>query len=333
MNVLILGGTIFFGRHLVHILQERGHRITLFNRGVHFANDFPDVEKLRGNRDGDLSALKDRKWDVVIDTCGYIPRIVRESAQLLSPNVNRYVFISSVSVYEDAEGLKDETSPVAKLTDETTETITNETYGGLKYLCEQAAENAMPERVLVVRPGLIVGAHDWSGRFAYWVHRGLGGGDVVVPDADEQVCQFIDVRDLAEWIVSMVEKEETGVYNADGSSKIRLGDVIKTCFANKKDTEYKFVAISDEILLENNVAPYTELPLWIPAAWGNRIFSSEKAIQKGLCYRSIDDTIKNIAAWLQTVEPKEKALGKSLTPEREKIIMHNDKDNANFIYA
>ncbi len=321
MNVLILGGTIFLGRHLVCTLLEHGHTVTLFNRGIHFPDDFPDIEKLRGNRDGDLSALEGRKWDVVIDTCGYVPRIVEMSARLLAENVKQYVFISSVSVYEDNEGVMDESSPVSKLTDTTTEEITTVTYGALKYLCEQSAEAAMPGRVLTIRPGLIVGANDWSGRFAYWVNRAMKGGKVLVPDAQEQVCQFIDVRDLAEWIVLMVENGATGVYNADGDRKITFGDVLKACFAGSNEGKHEFVPVSEEFLLENEVVPYRELPLWVPEAWSNRIFSSEKAIGEGLLYCRLSDTVEDIRLWLLEQETTEKAMGKSMTVERERELV------------
>lgn len=321
MNVLILGGTIFLGRHLVCTLLEHGHTVTLFNRGVHFADDFPDVEKLRGNRDGNLSALEGRKWDVVIDTCGYVPRIVEMSARLLAENVKRYVFISTVSVYEDNEGIMDESSPVCKLDDTTNEEITPSTYGALKYLCEQAAEEAIPGRVLTVRPGLIVGANDWSGRFSYWVNRALKGGKVLIPDARDQACQFIDVRDLAEWIVLMVEKESTGVYNADGNPNITFGDVLKACFAGSKEGKYEFVPVSEEFLLENEVAPYSELPLWVPNAWGNRIFSSERAVAEGLLYCRLSDTVEDIRLWLLEQETTEKAMGKSMSMERERKLV------------
>ena len=329
MNVLILGGTIFLGRHLVSALQERGHTVTLFNRGVHIADDLQQIEKLHGNRDGDLSALVGRKWDAVIDTCGYVPRIVGMSAQLLAPNVDRYIFISSVSVYQDNEGIMDETSSVIKLSDIKTEEITSETYGGLKYLCEQAAEDAMPGRVLIIRPGLIVGANDWSGRFSYWVNRASTGGKVLVPDASDQECQFIDVRDLAEWITDMVEKKTTGIYNADGDANVTFGNVLKACFSGKRAGEYEFVKVSEEFLLEHEVEPYRELPLWVPKAWGNRIFSSEKAINEGLLYCRLSDTVEDIRSWLLTVKKKEKVLGKSLTAEREQELIEKWKISEN----
>src|SRR5579864_2842976 len=163
MQLLILGGTIFLGRHLVESALARGHTVTLFNRGQHNPDLFPNVEKLRGDRNGDLSALKGRQWDAVVDTCGYVPRIVRESARLLADAVGHYTFISSISVYPafPEPGL-DESAPVGTLDDARVEEVTGETYGPLKALCEQEVEAAMPGRTLNVRAGLIVGPHDPS---------------------------------------------------------------------------------------------------------------------------------------------------------------------------
>ena len=199
MKLLILGGTVFLGRHLVEAAQARGHQLTLFNRGQHNPELFAGVEKLRGDRSGDLSALRGRRWDAVIDTCGYIPRIVRASAELLADAVDHYTFVSSLSVYADTSrpGI-DESAPVGQLADETVEDITGETYGPLKALCEQAAGRALPGRVLTVRPGLIVGPHDPTDRFTYWPVRVARGGALLAPGRPERRVAFVDVRDLAE---------------------------------------------------------------------------------------------------------------------------------------
>src|SRR5215213_4666302 len=171
MNLLILGGTIFLGRYLVEAALARGHQVTLFNRGQHGPELFPDVEKLRGDRDGGLDVLRGRRWDAVADTSGYLPRVVRASAELLADAVELYVFISSMSVYADFRRPNDEDSPTAKLADESAEEATGEAYGALKALCERAAESALPGRVLNVRAGLIVGPYDPTGRFTYWTGR------------------------------------------------------------------------------------------------------------------------------------------------------------------
>src|SRR5579872_4273010 len=217
MKLLILGGTVFLGRHIVEAALARGHEVTLFNRGQHNPDLFPEVEKLRGDRNGDLAALQGRQWDAAIDTSGFVPRVVRASAEALANAVKHYTFISSISVYADFTKLGiDESSPVAKLVDESVEEVTGETYGGLKALCEQAAEEALPGKVLIVRPGLIVGPDDQTDRFTYWPYRVAQGGEMLAPGRPAHQEQFIDVRDLAQWIVRMVEAGKTGVYNATG---------------------------------------------------------------------------------------------------------------------
>ena len=204
MDVLIMGGTGFLGRHLVEAALGEGHRVTLFNRGSSAPDLFPDVETIKGDRELDLSALSGRRWDAAIDTCGYVPRVVRASARLLADAVDHYTFVSSISVYPDAmEPGSDEDAPVQELLDPTVEEVTAKTYGGLKAICEQAAEEEMPGRVLNVRPGLISGPHDPTDRFTYWPRRISAGGEVLAPDSPERQVQFIDVRDLAAWIVRM----------------------------------------------------------------------------------------------------------------------------------
>lgn len=320
MNILLLGGSIFLGRHIAIAALNNGHSVTFFNRGHHFPDDFPEIEKIRGDRATDLHLLHGRTWDVVIDTCGYFPRIVSTSAQFFADKAKRYVFISSVSVYAGEHGHLDENSDVMRIEDPTVETITGETYGALKYLCELAAEYYMPERVLTIRPGLIVGPNDWSGRFNYWVHRMNQGGNVLVPNASELITQFIDVRDLAEWTIRMVENTMTGIYNADGDTSRTFGDVIETCM-RAAQREINLVPVSEHFLIEHGVQPYTELPLWIPPEFGSRTFDSSKANATGLTYRSINDTVESTAHWLSTISPIEKALGKSLTPEREAELL------------
>ena len=222
LKVLILGGTAFLGPEIVEAARAHGHVLTLFNRGKTNPGLFPDIEKLRGDRNGDLKALEGRSWDAVIDTSGYVPRHVRDSARLLSKAVGHYVFISTVSVYADfkAEGM-DESAPVGTLPDPTVEQVTGETYGPLKALCEKAAEEAMPGHVANVRPGLIVGPGDPTDRFSYWPVRVAKGGDVLAPGNPDTAVQFIDVRDLAAWSVKLVEDGHAGVYNAVGP-KARL---------------------------------------------------------------------------------------------------------------
>ncbi|MCE5207811.1 MAG: epimerase, partial [Chloroflexi bacterium] len=206
MKILVIGGTRFLGRAAVEAVLAAGHKVTLFNRGVSNPSLYPQVETIIGDRSMDLSLLKGRSWDAVIDTCGYVPRVVRMSASALSGSVGHYTFISTISVYSETwkTGI-DENGVLGVLEDETTEEITGGAYGPLKALCEQAAEDAMPGRVLTIRPGLIVGPHDPTDRFTYWPVRVAQGGEVLAPDSPDYKCQVIDVRDLAEWNIRMIE--------------------------------------------------------------------------------------------------------------------------------
>jgi 2'-hydroxyisoflavone reductase len=196
VKLLILGGTRFLGRHLVDAALERNHQVTLFNRGKSNPDWYPEIETIIGDRDSDLEQLTERSWEAVLDTCGYIPRIVRASAQALSAAVTHYTFISSISVYADETiPNMDETALVGSIEDETVEEITGETYGPLKVLCEQEVQSAFPEGALIIRPGLIVGPHDPSDRFTYWPVRLARGGDVLAPGDPRMPVQIIDARD------------------------------------------------------------------------------------------------------------------------------------------
>lgn len=303
MKLLILGGTRFLGRHLVEAAQARGHEITLFNRGLSSPNLYPDVEHLRGNRDGDLSTLEGRRWDAVIDPSGYVPRIVRASAELLADVVEHYTFISSISVYPDSSLRNlDETAEVARLEDETTEDVAAN-YGGLKVLCEQVAEAIMPGRVLNVRAGLIVGPHDPTDRFTYWPVRVALGGDVLAPGKPQRQVQFIDARDLAAWIIGMAETLRTGTFNVTGPAEmLTMTETLDACkTVSRSDTAFTWA--SDDFLLENTVTPFTEMPLWVPESYnGIMEVSIHKALAEGLTFRPLSDTIRDTLDWNATRE-------------------------------
>ncbi len=303
MKILILGGTVFLGRHIVDDALRRGHEVTLFNRGVHNPELFPQVEKLRGDRDGDLSALRGRRWDVVVDTCGFVPRVVKLSAEALADSVGLYVFVSSLSVYADFSkpGLNED-APLAKMQDESSEDV-NEHYGALKALCEQAAESVMHGRVLVSRPGLIVGPHDPTGRFTYWPRRVAEGGEVLAPGEPNRCVQFIDARDLAEWIVSASEKGFRGVYNTNGPEHpLMMGALLDEC-KRVSQSDAGFTWVSDEFLEEEGVGQWTELPLWLSQNSGEEhagfmAIDSSKAIAAGLRFRALAETIRDTLEWL-----------------------------------
>ncbi|MBN1878112.1 MAG: epimerase [Anaerolineae bacterium] len=305
MHILILGGTRFLGRCLAEIALERGHALTLFNRGHSDPDLFPAAEKLIGDRDSKLGALAGRHWDAVIDTCGYVPRIVQQSAALLANTVNHYTFISSLSVYADASspGI-DETAPVGILEDESVEVIDEKTYGPLKALCEQTVAAALPGRTLIIRPGLIVGSYDRSDRFTYWPYRIAQGGEVLAPGRPGRPVQFIDVRDLATWTLDMIEARQTGIYNANGPVKpVPMGELLTTC-QDVVRGDATLTWVSDAFLVEHNVGPWMEMPLWIPEsdpdATGFFAFDCSKAVVAGLKYRPIAETIRDTLAWANT---------------------------------
>jgi len=326
VNLLILGGTIFLGRHLVEAAQSRGHRVTLFNRGQHCPDLFSDVEKLRGDRDGGLDVLRGREWDAVVDTCGYVPRIVRQSAELLSGTAKQYAFVSSLSVYSDTSKIGiTETDAVGRLDDESIEDVTGETYGPLKVLCEQAVETSVPGRTLIIRPGLIVGPHDPSDRFTYWPHRIASGGEVLAPGRPDEKVQFIDVRDLAEWTVGMIERNETGIYNATGPKPpVTFGELLGKC-RSVSGSDANVTWAGESFLLAENVAPWVELPLWIPTETdpsdrGFSAFDCRKAIAAGLSFRSITDTIRDTLEWDRS-RHDDSAFMNCLSREREAEVL------------
>lgn len=321
MEILILGGTIFLGRHLVHSAISRGHSVTLFNRGKHNPHLFPEVEKLLGDRDGDLETLTGRKFDSVIDTCGYVPRIVKMSARFLKANVNHYTFISSISVYKNfSEPSLSESSETGKLEDESVEEITGETYGALKYLCEKEVVNFFKESALIIRPGLIVGENDPSDRFTYWVHRINQGGRVLLPDAQDKNIQFIDVKDLADWTIKMAEEKNSGVYNATGPDyDLKFKTFIDEC-RKLTGVNLELEWVAEDFLLEENVAPYTELPLWLPedAQGGNNV-NIRKALNEGLTFRPLGQTVHDTLQFDKSRDSYTLCAG--LTSAREKELL------------
>jgi 2'-hydroxyisoflavone reductase len=324
LKILILGGTVFLGRHLAAEALARGHAVTLFNRGQHNPELFPDAEKLRGDRDGDLTALQGRTFDAAIDTCGYVPRVVRASAELLAPLVRHYTFISSISVYAGFTKVGiDERDPVGALDDPAVEEVTGETYGPLKALCEQAAEAAMPGRTLIVRPGLIVGPDDPTDRFTYWPVRIARGGPFVAPERPGYLVQYIDVRDLAAWTLDMVERGRTGVYNATGPAEPQpIGDLFAAC-AHAAGTRAEPVWASAAFLAEQGVQPWMELPLWVPEGpeyAGFSTVSIAKAAAEGLRFRPARETVADTLAWAVT-RPAEHQWRAGLPPDKEAALL------------
>jgi 2'-hydroxyisoflavone reductase len=325
LKILVLGGTGFLGPPTVEYALSRGHIVTLFNRGKTNPQLFPGLEKLKGDRDGNLSALVGRQWDAVIDTSGYVPRIVRASAELLAPNTGQYLFISSISVYADlaAPGM-DETAALATIDDPTVEEITGATYGALKALCEQAVRETLPNRSTVVRPGLIVGPGDRTDRFTYWPVRIARGGDVLAPAPEGQFTQFIDVRDVAEFIVRCLETDTTGVFNADRpADSLTMGEMLGTC-KQVSGSDARLVWVPWSFLEQQNVRPWADLPAWLPAsmeaAFGR--ISTARATAAGLTIRPLDDTVSaTLAWWKELPDDRQIGLRAGLPPERETAVL------------
>jgi 2'-hydroxyisoflavone reductase len=325
VRVLILGGTVFLGRHVVETLLARGHEVTLFHRGNRGAALFPHVERVLGDRATDLDRLPaGAAWDAVVDTCGFVPGAVEASARALRDRAGRYVFISSVSVHDMANAPLDESSPTLELpADASRDEMKPETYGALKYLCEQEAIAAFgPERTLIVRPGLIVGPHDPTDRFTYWPLRFARGGDVLVPDALEMPVQYIDVRDLAEFVVDALEREHAGVVNTVGPAEpTTLGALLGACAAASA-SHANVVPIDRTFLRRWNASPWSDLPVWAEDGFGyDGITRTNPArgIALGLRYRPLETTIADTLRWAQH-ERGDAPLKAGLTPAREAAL-------------
>ena len=349
LRILVLGGTGFLGPHFVEAARAKGHALTLFNRGksnpTRFSGEaFKDIEQLRGDRKTDMSALEsERRWDAVLDTSAYIPADVTRSVRLLAPRVGQYLIVSTISVYAklDTPG-QDETAPLARLPDPTVTEITDETYGGLKALCEQAAEAGMPGRVTVVRPGLIVGPGDNSDRFTYWPARADRGGEILAPGSAQDPTQFIDVRDLAEFLLLTLEQRHIGIYNADArEGAITMGGLLTACQAVSKrmNTIYCVRApcpqppghdstltwVPADFLETQKVSPWRDLPVWMPAVGSDAGFGrvgTQRARAIGLRYRPLETTIADTLAYWRELPEERRAKPKAgLTPAREAEVL------------
>lgn len=327
MQILIIGGTRFLGRYLVDAALARGHQITLFNRGKSNPELYAQnaqVETILGDREKELDKLAGRSWDALIDTCGYFPRLVRLSAQALKPSAARYVFISSISVYSDFSktGI-DENAPLGKLDDESIEEITGASYGPLKVLCEQAVQQEFGGKALIIRPGLIVGPHDPTDRFTYWPVRVAGGGELLTPEKPQVPVQIIDVRDLAEFSLTLIEAQAGGIYNATGPGyELSFGAMLATCKqASGSDAIFNWASV--KFLTENKVEPWSDLPVWVPDTPEDAGFSRvdvSKAIAAGLSFRPLEETVRATLDWAMTRAP-EHAWRAGLTTQRETELL------------
>jgi 2'-hydroxyisoflavone reductase len=321
MEILVIGGTRFAGRHAVDAALAAGHHLTLFNRGQTAPGLFPGVEEIHGDRDGGLEALAGRRWDAVIDVCGYVPRVVEASARFLAHATEQYAFVSTLSVYaDDRTPGQDESAPLGTLDDPTVEGITGETYGPLKVLCERAVHGVYGDRALILRPGLIVGPHDPTDRFTYWPWRVAAGGEVLAPAPPAYRTQFIDGRDFAAWIVRMVERRAAGVFNAVGPpGGVAFEDLLETSRRAAR-SDATFTWVPEVFLKERGVEAWSDLPAWLGSEnAGFLAFDASKAVAEGLTFRPLQETVADTLAWRRAAADQPMKAG--LSPERERDVL------------
>lgn len=339
MKILIIGGTGFLGRHLVTAAQTQHHQVTLFHRGNHPSEGLADVEEFYGDRNDGLGALKNRQWDAVIDTCGYLPHTVAAVAEALCGSVAQYVFISSVAAYADFSAVNySETAPLANLTAEQavraaqldakanlTASGLADLYGPLKALCEQQAQRVFGNGALIVRPGVLVGPHDPTDRFTYWARRVAAGGDILAPGRPGRFVQFIDARDVADWVISMIESKQSGVYNVTGEPfTLSFGKFLEA-IKGVTNSHAAFIWVGEDVLRQEQVEAWSELPLYLPESItkmaGFLSANVQRALAEGLHFRALGVTIQDTLAWRATWPDHLKA-GLSTAKEQQLLAKH-----------
>src|SRR5947208_4527574 len=331
VRTLILGGTGFSRPYQVRYALSRGHKVTTFNRGKTHPGELPkEVEQLIGDRNGQLDALRDRQWDVAIDNPTTLPAWVRNAAQILKDNVDRYMFISTISVYADTGQGVDETAPLAKYdgpepykeTIEAVKASGYKTYGPLKVLSEKEAEKWFPGKTLIIRPGLIVGPRDETDRFTYWPVRIDRGGEVLAPGKPNDPVQFIDARDLAEWTIRMAENRETGIYNATGPAKpLEIGQMLNE-IKDALHSSTTFTWLPAGFLQQQKVEAWSDMPVWAGDELGLARTKIDRALAKGLTFRPLPETSRDTLVWFKSLpQDRQSKLRAGLTPEREAEVL------------
>ncbi|HDR7870489.1 SDR family oxidoreductase [Bacillus wiedmannii] len=336
MKILILGGTRFLGRAFVEEAVKRGHEVTLFNRGTN-KEIFPEVEQLIGDRNDDVSSLVNRKWDAVVDTCGFSPHHIRNVGEVLRDNIKHYIFISSLSVYKDwiPHHIKEDYILQPKPTGNQIKAVENgevssyEYYGALKVLCEKEAEKYWPGRVLHVRAGLLSGMFDYTDRLPYWIGRVAKGGEVLVPGRKDRPVQIVDIKDVANWGLNMAENNNAGTFNVTGPNyELTMEELLNTC-KKVTNSDAAFVWVDESFMNEHKVQPWTEIPLWLPETFslegetkpwkGGFSISIESAVKEGLTFRKLEHTVTDVYEWMTSVDEWELKAG--ISGEREKDLI------------
>ncbi|MED0970694.1 SDR family oxidoreductase [Bacillus paramycoides] len=336
MKILILGGTRFLGRAFVEEALKNGHEVTLFNRGTN-KEIFPEVEQLIGDRNGDVSSLENRKWDAVVDTCGFSPHHIRKIGEVLKDNIEHYTFISSLSVYKDwiPHHIKEDYILQPEPSIDKLKAVENgeispyEYYGALKVLCEKEAEKYWPGRVLHVRAGLLSGLFDYTDRLPYWIQRVAKGGKVLVPGRKDRPVQLVDIKDVTSWGLSMAEINKAGTFNVTGpKDELTMGELLNTC-KEVTNSDAEFVWVNESFMNEHKVQPWTEMPLWLPETFplegetepwkGGFSISIESAVKAGLTFRRLEDTVTDVYEWMKDMKDRELKTG--ISDEREERLI------------
>jgi 2'-hydroxyisoflavone reductase len=329
-KILILGGTGFIGPHFVSALTAAGHKLTLFNRGKNDPEAPAGIEQLLGDRNGQIDALKGRKWDTVIDNSGYTPTQVKLTANLLNGHVKQYIFISSVAAYADfAQAGIDERYKLAVLADPTNEEVTGKTYGGLKAICEEVVEVNYGDHATIIRPTYIAGPGDYTDRFTYWPLRVSKGGEMVAPGTPSDPFQFIDVRDLADFMRLVVEKRLTGRFNlCNPPRSVTMGSLLEESKrVTQADTRFAWASaefLEAQGLIERDLFKPAAMPLWhspASADAGMALVSSARAVESGLKFRSLDTTIRDTLAWQKQRPAEQQTFRVGLKPEQEAELL------------
>ena len=325
MRILIIGGTIFVGRHLIVELLEQGHEVTVFHRGKTNNGLFPEAREVLGDREGGLGVFADEEFDWVVDTCGYVPRVVAESARFFKERAKNYLFVSTVSVYPTSgkAGI-DETGTVAVIEDPDTEVVDGRTYGALKALCEQQVLEAFGDRALIPRPGILMGPEDPTDRFTRWLCRIAKGTEFLAPEQREQPVELIDARDLAQWMALQIANGNCGVFNTAGKrGTLTMDSLLEACTQTIPGAGMARW-VDAETLIAADVKGPAELPFWLPdpATWGLFQVSSAKAEACGLVYRSMAETINDTWSWANDF-PADYKYKVGLDADRETEILNS----------
>jgi 2'-hydroxyisoflavone reductase len=321
MRILILGGTRFVGRHLVTAAVARGHVVTLFHRGQTNPGLHDGVERVLGDRDGGLDVLAGRTFDAVVDVSGYFPRVVGASARTFADSVQRYLFVSTISVYAEpmARGANEDAA-VATTDKPDEETLAS--YGALKALCESVVRGVYGSRATIVRPGLVVGPNDYTGRFPYWPRRLARGGEVLAPGDPAAPIQMIDARDMAAFMVDLLERDVAGTFHATGPAEpLTLGSALAR-IGHAVESDAQLTWVSEEFLIEQGVEPWMGMPLWVPEKTQPFLtLDNARAVAAGLRFRPLEDTARDTLAWERATPASELPADGTLAPEREEKLL------------